>query len=168
MSETSAAARDAGRCPSCGARVVPEQDWCSLCLQPLRAPAATDASDPSDQPDTSDPSAQPDRPVGETGVADDPDVPAEGTPGPVDPADPYASAAAAAPGVPPRPARDLPSPVAEAMLAELAASAAADRPLARGPLAGRSRTVRTLLGCGAALVLVGVVTVVLTLVGMLL
>lgn len=121
-----------GRCPSCGARVVPDQEWCSLCHQPL-------ATRPSDRDD----------------AADD-EVPA-------DPADPYAGAAAAgtqaAPG-------QLPPGAAEAMLAELAASSAAERP--RGPLSGTSRGVRIAVGCGAAIVLLGVLLALLALLGLLL
>ena len=63
---------------------------------------------------------------------------------------------------------DLPPLVAEAMLAELAAATKAERPLARGPLAGMSRGMRNAAGCGAAVVLLGVLLLVLTLVGQLL
>ena len=67
---------------------------------------------------------------------------------------------------PDRSSGDLPPLVAEAMLAQLAAATAADRPLARGPLAGMSRGMRTATGCGAAVVLLGVLLLVLTLVGL--
>jgi hypothetical protein len=149
--------------------VVPGQDWCSLCLQPLRAAPAQQPDQPggaaSPAPDRAGLS-DPDDPAGVTdpaGVIDPAGVvdPA----GVFDPADPYASAAGAAG---PRPAGDLPGHVAEAMLAELAATAAADRPLGRGPLAGTSRGVRLALGCGAAVVLGGVLVLVVTLVGLLL
>lgn len=149
MSEQPPAAPDAGgRCPSCGARVVPSQDWCSLCLQPLaeqrrRSPvegthAAADGTGPTDPSHPTDPT---------------------------DPTDPYAGAAGAGAAAPSAP---LPPGAAEAMLAELAATSAADRPLGRGPLSGTSRPVRTALGCGAGVVLLGVLLTVLWLVGLLL
>lgn len=162
---------DVGRCPTCGARVVPEQDWCSLCLQPLRAPAPSPpAIDPAltgglagpSDPDASDL----DGPGLDGPYPDAPDLDGSDRDGPVDPADPYASAAGAAARA--RPAGDLPPHVAEAMLAELAAAAAAERPLAGGPLTGTTRGVRVALGFGAAVVLIGVLLVVLTLVGLLL
>ena len=52
------------------------------------------------------------------------------------------------------------------MLAELAATTAAERSFARGPLAGSSRGVRTAIGLGAAVVLVGVLALLLSLVGL--
>lgn len=135
-----------GRCPSCGARTVPEQDWCSLCLQPLRV-----APEPAGAPDPASTSPGPD---GQPGARPDPGS-----------VDPYAGLRP--PGAP---AADgaLPPGVAEAMLAELAASSAADRPLSRGPLAGTSRAVRVALACGAALVLALVLVGLLALVGLLL
>ena len=131
-----------GRCPSCGARVVPEQDWCSLCLKPLRAP------DPAPHPGpVSDPG---------TSAAGEPDLSAD---------DPYA---AMQPPDALAPHGTLPPGVAEAMLAELAATTAADRPLAGGPLAGTSRRARLALGCGAALVLALVLVGLLALIGLVL
>ncbi|MFC3688397.1 hypothetical protein [Aquipuribacter hungaricus] len=134
-----------GRCPRCGARVAAGQEWCSLCLEPLVGPAARDQAPP---------------PASEGDVLDGTDdlVEPTGPTGPVEPSPP-ATPPVAGPG---------PSPyAADAMLAELAAASAADRPLSRGPLAGRSRAVRGLLGCGAAAVLVAVLLLVTTLVGLL-
>ena len=122
MNGTNADGRDdVGRCPQCGARVVADQDWCSLCLRPLGRPTEPDPEpDPGPDPDPS------------TG-------PAHG---------------------------ELPPLVVESMLAELAATTAAERSFARGPLAGSSRGVRTAIGLGAAVVLVGVLALLLSLVGL--
>lgn len=149
---TPAAGADVDRCPACGARVVPSQDWCGLCLQPLRAAPAEEQVEEVD-PGWASPAPDPtgDRPwtgpAGEDLLAPrrDDDTAADG---------------AGPPGLPPG--------VAEAMLAELAVTSAAERPLARGPLAGMGRGGRLLLGCGAAIVLVGVVVGLLALVGLLL
>ncbi len=158
MSEPISAADGTGRCPRCRARVVPGQEWCSLCLEPLVAAAGPQAG-PEPAADRVDP-GPPDpsgRPVGRTRPVD-PSVEAGqvGAPGPA--------------GAPrrPRAGGDLPPGVAEAMLAELAVTTASERPLARGPLAGRGRGTRLLLGCGAAVVLGVVLLLVLTLVGQLL
>ena len=120
---------DVGRCPQCGARVVADQDWCSLCLRPLGRPTEPDPEpDPGPDPEP-DPGLDPDPSTG----------PAHG---------------------------ELPPLVVESMLAELAASTAAERSFARGPLAGSSRGVRTAIGLGAAVVLVGVLALLLSLVGL--
>ena len=146
MNDTSQGARDdVGRCPQCGARVVAGQDWCSLCLQPLGAPAAPD---PEPEP-VADPDA-----LGDPGVQE---------PEPADASGPAVGDAGRD-----RSSGDLPPLLAEAMLAELAAASAAERPLARGPLARMSRGTRIAMGCGAAVVLIGVLLLVLTLVGLLL
>ena len=128
---------DVGRCPRCGARVVADQDWCSLCLQPLGRPSEPDPEpDPAPDP-TPDPGPDPAR---DPGLDPDPSTgPAHG---------------------------ELPPLVVESMLAELAASTAAERSFARGPLAGTSRGVRTAIGLGAAVVLVGVLALLLNLVGL--
>lgn len=155
MSEpgTPAPGTDVDRCPACGARVVPSQDWCGLCLQPLRAAPAEEQVEEVDPgwasvpPDGSDERVWT-GPAGEDLLAPPPDEAATGDDRP------------APPGLPPG--------VAEAMLAELAATSAAERPLARGPLAGMSRGGRLLLGCGAGVVLLGIVVGLLALVGLLL
>lgn len=115
------------RCPACRARVVPGQQWCTLCHGRLGEPEAPPAEE-----------ARPTAPGG-------PGVSGGST---VDP-----------PAV-------LPPGMAEAMLAELAATT--DRPLSRGPLAGRSRAVRIGLGVSAALVLMGIGVGLLALIGLLL
>ncbi|MFC5382268.1 hypothetical protein [Aquipuribacter nitratireducens] len=127
------------RCPSCGARVSPAEQWCSLCLQPLGAGAAPGPGPAQVQ------GASPEQ---------DPGVPLDE----VRPGD----------GVAVDPAPAGVEQQAEAMLAELAATTSAERPGARGPLAGSSRGLRLALGCGAAVVLVGVLLSVLGLVGLLL
>ena len=164
MNDTSQGVRDdVGRCPQCGARVVAGQDWCSLCLQPLGAPAAPDPEpEPVDAYDPSDPS--------DASKLDDLSDPSKlddlSDPNDLGPAHPDGPAGGDAGRD--RSSGDLPPLVAEAMLAELAAATAAERPLARGPLAGMSRGMRTAMGCGAAVVLIGVLLLVLTLVGLLL
>ena len=124
---------DVGRCPQCGARVVADQDWCSLCLRPLGRPTEPD---PDPEPDPG-PDPEPD-------------------PGPDPDPDPSTGPAHG----------ELPPLVVESMLAELAATTAAERSFARGPLAGTSRGVRTAIGLGAAVVLVGVLALLLSLVGL--
>jgi hypothetical protein len=157
MSEpgTPAPGADVDRCPACGARVVPSQDWCGLCLQPLRAAPAEEPLEEVDAGWASVPPGGLDErvwtgPPGEDLLdpARDGDTDGDG-PGRTAPA-------------------GLPPGVAEAMLAELSATTAAERPLARGPLAGMSRGGRLLLGCGAGIVLVGIVVGLLALVGLLL
>ena len=130
MNGTNADGRDdVGRCPQCGARVVADQDWCSLCLRPLGRPTEPDPEpDPGPDPEP-DPGLDPDPSTG-------------------------------------RAHGELPPLVVESMLAELAATTAAERSFARGPLAGSSRGVRTAIGLGAAVVLVGVLALLLSLVGL--
>jgi hypothetical protein len=146
------------RCPACGARVVESQEWCSLCHAPLRSGAAVA---PPDVPSgagpgtTTDPLGQPVADLGPVGAPVGVPAP-EGTAAAGDPVD----------GAPADPA--LAEARAEAMLAELAVTSASERPGARGPLAGLPRPARLGLGCGAALLLVGVLVGVLALVGMLL
>ncbi|WP_336922665.1 hypothetical protein [Aquipuribacter sp. SD81] len=169
-----------GRCPSCGARVVASQEWCTLCHQPLRAtggerddpdaaggdlyadpdPAWPAAGDPAVDPGagtgdatgrrTTDPLGQP--------VEDLAPVRAPG-PGPVDPAGTDAAAARAA---------EVAEPRAEAMLAELSVTSASERPGSRGPLAGLPRSARLAVGCGAALLLLLVLLAIAGLVGLVL
>jgi len=123
------------RCPSCRARVVSAQQWCTLCHARLGEPEP--------------PAVEPVQPVVDDGGR------STIAPTPQDASD----------GRPPTPTV-LPPGLAEAMLAELAATT--DRPQVGGPLAGRSRAVRTALAVSAALVLTAVGVALLTLVGLLL
>lgn len=145
---------DGGRCPSCGARVAAAQPWCTLCHARLdRGGAGAEVADP-----------HPGEPLGAARHSTDPISP-------VDPAQ-HGLGAAVPAAARPDPVAGTPTPLppgaAEAMLAELAATTAGERPLSRGPLAGRSRAVRTALAVGAALVLTAVGVGLLTLVGLLL
>ncbi|MGJ7441401.1 hypothetical protein [Aquipuribacter sp. MA13-6] len=140
------------RCPSCGARVTVSQPWCTLCHARLDEPAPGGP-----------------RP-GDLGPGDGDLGPGDGVRGPEEPSRPARrdGAAPTTPGPGPVPGAPGTSPpgAAEAMLAELAASTSAGR--ARGPVAGRSRAVRTALAVGAALVLTVLGVGLLTLVGLLL
>lgn len=131
------------RCPSCAARVSPGQPWCTLCHLRLGEPVRS-----VDEP-VAPPAAEP------AGPSPTEEVRPQAGPTPQ-----------AVPGEQPLAPTVLPPGVAEAMLAELAATT--DRPLAGGPLAGRSRAVRTVLVVSAALVLTAVGVGLLALIGLLL
>lgn len=134
------------RCPSCGARVGPDQQWCSLCLGPLSGAGAEQPGAGPEQPDAR--AGQP-------------------RPGVEQPTHPHVGA-----GGPPPPAgddaRSHAQAAADAMLAELAVGTAADRPLGRGPLRGLGRAGLLGVGCLAAFVLLGIGLGLLWLVGALL
>lgn len=56
-----APAADAARCRSCAARVRPDEEWCSLCLTPVRVPAAAGpAPEPAAERDDDGADAAPD------------------------------------------------------------------------------------------------------------
>ncbi|WP_380168597.1 hypothetical protein [Jannaschia sp. R86511] len=168
MSEHPGTATAPGQCPSCRARVAPGQEWCTLCH--ARLDARGDAG-PDAGPHAGPAAGSDGGPVAGSDVG--PDARSDARPGPDGPAGPSdapGEPAGALPGLPagvsgPGP---LPPGAAEAMLAELAATTAAERPLSSGPLSGTSRGVRTLLAVGAAVVLVAVGVGLLTLVGLLL